>query len=175
MTGLMEPGCQATVSSAAAAGLVACAPPESPRQGLTRLLGLAVDQADWLDVLDDAEQTDLYGALTNPGEATPRAVGLLAKVLAHSHGEETFRKIINFIWFYSGTTPLELGFVLDSLSALMLIVVSLVGLIIFIFSIGYMDEDENAARFFTFLSLFAGSMLGLVIANSLLLLFVFLV
>ena len=45
-------------------------------------MGLAVDQADWLDVLDDAEQTDLYGALTNPGEATPRAVGLLAKVLA---------------------------------------------------------------------------------------------
>lgn len=70
------------LSSAAAAGLVACAPSESPRQGLTRLLGLAVDQADWLDVLDDSEQTDLYDALTTPGEATPRAVALLSKVLA---------------------------------------------------------------------------------------------
>ncbi len=99
---------------------------------------------------------------------------MLAKVLTHSHGEETFRKVVNFVWFTSGAaTHLELGFVLDSLSALMLIVVSLVGLVIFIFSIGYMDEDENAARFFTFLSLFAGSMLGLVIANSLLLLFMF--
>ena len=47
-----------------------------------RLLGLASDQADWLDVLDDAEQTDLYAALNGPGVAPPRAVGLLAKVLS---------------------------------------------------------------------------------------------
>ena len=72
----------ALLSGAAAAGLVACAPPESPRQGLVRLLDLAVDQADWLDVLEDAEQADLYAALISPGAATPRAVGLLAKVLS---------------------------------------------------------------------------------------------
>ena len=41
-----------------------------------------MDQANWLDVLHEAEQADLYTALTNPGEATPRAVGLLVKVLA---------------------------------------------------------------------------------------------
>jgi hypothetical protein len=70
------------LSGAAAAGLAACAPPESPRQGLTRLLGLDSDQAEWLDVLNDAEQTDLYATLTSPSEATSRAVGLLAKVLA---------------------------------------------------------------------------------------------
>jgi hypothetical protein len=70
------------LSGAAAAGLVACVPPESPRQGLMRLLGLAIDQADWLDALNDAEQADLYAALTSPGEAPPRAVELLAKVLA---------------------------------------------------------------------------------------------
>jgi hypothetical protein len=70
------------LSGAAAAGLAACAPPESPRQGLMRLLGLSTDQADWLDVLDDAEQSDLYAVLTSPGQAPPRAVGLLAKVLS---------------------------------------------------------------------------------------------
>ena len=47
-----------------------------------RLLGLAIDQADWLEDLDNAEQTDLYAALSSPGEAAPRAVELLAKVLA---------------------------------------------------------------------------------------------
>jgi len=47
-----------------------------------RLLGLGTDQADWLDVLNDAEQSDLYAVLTSPGESPARAVGLLAKVLA---------------------------------------------------------------------------------------------
>ena len=45
-------------------------------------MGLDSDQAEWLDVLNDAEQTDLYATLTSPGEATSRAVGLLAKVLS---------------------------------------------------------------------------------------------
>ena len=49
--------------------------------------------------------------------------------------------------------------------------VSFVGLLIFIYSVGYMAHDENFTRFFCFLSLFAGAMLGVVISNSLLLLF----
>src|SRR5207244_6420219 len=49
----------------------------------------------------------------------------------------------------------------------------LVGLCIFVFSIGYMAEDKNFSRFFAYLSFFSGAMLGVVIANSLLLLFVF--
>ena len=53
----------------------------------------------------------------------------------------------------------------------MLVMVCFVGLLIFIYSTGYMAHDENFTRFFCFLSLFAGSMLGVVIANSLLLLF----
>src|ERR1700751_4826288 len=53
----------------------------------------------------------------------------------------------------------------------MLVMVTLVGLLIFIYSVGYMAHDENYTRFFCFLSLFAGAMLGVVIANSLLLLF----
>ncbi len=65
----------------------------------------------------------------------------------------------------------DLGWVLDPLSAVMLVMVTLVGLLIFIYSTGYMAHDENYTRFFCFLSLFAGAMLGVVIANSLLLLF----
>src|SRR2546427_13021737 len=55
----------------------------------------------------------------------------------------------------------------------MLLMISLVGLCIFVFSIGYMAEDKNFVRFFAYLSFFSGAMLGVVIANSLLLLFVF--
>ena len=67
---------------------------------------------------------------------------------------------------------LKLGWVLDPLTAVMLVMVTFVSLLIFIYSTGYMAHDENFTRFFTFLSLFAGAMLGVVIANSLLLLFI---
>ncbi len=78
----------------------------------------------------------------------------------------------NFRWFDLGNGVVELGWLLDPLSALMCVMVSLVGLLIFIFSLGYMEADENFARFFCFMSLFAAAMLGVVVANSLLLLFI---
>ena len=81
------------------------------------------------------------------------------------------RETVNFTWFQFGATNVNLGWVLDPLSAVMLVMVSLVGLLIFIYSVGYMAHDENYTRFFCFLSLFAGAMLGVVIANSMLLLF----
>ncbi|MFZ1086698.1 MAG: NADH-quinone oxidoreductase subunit L [Terracidiphilus sp.] len=74
-------------------------------------------------------------------------------------------------WFTVGSVPVELGWILDPLSAVMLVMVSFVGLLIFIYSTGYMKDDENYTRFFCFLSLFAGAMLGVVIANSILMLF----
>jgi NADH-quinone oxidoreductase subunit L len=77
----------------------------------------------------------------------------------------------NFDWFVLGETTLKLGWVLDPITAAMLVMITFVGTLIFIFSVGYMAHDENFARFFCFLSLFAAAMLGLVIANSLLLLF----
>jgi NADH-quinone oxidoreductase subunit L len=87
-----------------------------------------------------------------------------------SHGFAV-REVVNFAWIQAGTQPLELGWVLDPLSAVMLVMVTFVGLLIFIYSTGYMEHDENYTRFFCFLSLFAGAMLGVVIANSILLLF----
>jgi len=87
------------------------------------------------------------------------------------HGEEA-RQVFNFPWFQFGGEWLKLGWVLDPLAAVMLVMVSFVGLLIFIYSIGYMAHDENFTRFFCFMSLFAGAMLGVVIANSLLLLFI---
>src|SRR6185437_4490542 len=81
------------------------------------------------------------------------------------------RETVNFAWMHIGATTFDLGWVLDPLSAVMLVMVTFVGLLIFIYSLGYMAHDENFTRFFCFLSLFAGAMLGLVISNSILLLF----
>lgn len=87
-----------------------------------------------------------------------------------SHGFAV-REVANFTWIQMGTAPVELGWVLDPLSAVMLVMVTFVGLLIFIYSTGYMAHDENYTRFFCFLSLFAGAMLGVVISNSILMLF----
>jgi proton-translocating NADH-quinone oxidoreductase chain L len=87
-----------------------------------------------------------------------------------THG---FRVVQNFTWFNFGDQTLRLGFVLDPLAAAMLVMISLVSLCIFVFSVGYMADDKNFARFFAYLSFFSGAMLGVVIANSLLLLFMF--
>jgi NADH-quinone oxidoreductase subunit L len=74
-------------------------------------------------------------------------------------------------WLEVGDTTIPLGFVLDPLNGVMLAMVTFIGLLIFIYSAGYMKDDERMARFFCYLSLFAAGMLGLVLANSLLLLF----
>jgi NADH-quinone oxidoreductase subunit L len=87
---------------------------------------------------------------------------------AHGGG---IRETVNFTWIQVGSSHVDLGWVLDPLAAVMLVMVAFVGLLIFIYSTGYMEHDENYTRFFCFLSLFAGAMLGVVISNSLLLLF----
>ncbi len=77
----------------------------------------------------------------------------------------------NIPWLTVGDTAIPLGFVLDPLNGAMLAMVTFIGLLIFIYSSGYMKDDQRMARFFCYLSLFAAGMLGLVLANSLLLLF----
>jgi NADH-quinone oxidoreductase subunit L len=99
------------------------------------------------------------------------SVGAFAAALSHT-GTAQVRQVINFRWFQLGEGWVRLGWVLDPLTAVMLVMVCLVGLLIFIYSVGYMAQDENFTRFFCFLSLFAAAMLGLVIANSLLLFFI---
>ena len=83
-----------------------------------------------------------------------------------------YRAFHNFTWFTFGENAVRLGWVLDPLTGAMLGMITLVSLCIFIFSIGYMADDKNFTRFFAYLSFFTAAMLGVVIANSLLLLFV---
>jgi NADH-quinone oxidoreductase subunit L len=105
------------------------------------------------------------------------SISLLLALAAFAHvvgswvGGVAVRETAGFSWLQFGSTSVDLGWILDPLSAVMLVMVTFVGLLIFIYSVGYMAHDENFTRFFCFLSLFAGGMLTVVIANSLLLLF----
>ena len=86
--------------------------------------------------------------------------------------EPGWRAFHNFTWFTFGDQAVRIGWVLDPLTAAMLVMIALVGLCIFVFSKGYMAGDKDFCRFFAYLSFFSTAMLGVVIANSLLLLFV---
>ena len=83
-----------------------------------------------------------------------------------------YRAFYNFTWFTFGDQSVRIGWLLDPLTAAMLLMITFVALCIFVFSIGYMADDKNFTRFFAYLSFFTAAMLGVVIANSLLLLFV---
>jgi NADH-quinone oxidoreductase subunit L len=82
------------------------------------------------------------------------------------------RVVQNFTWFIFGDQTLRIGVVLDPLAAAMFVMITFVSLWIFVFSKGYLAGDKDFTRFFAYLSFFSAAMLGVVIANSLLLLFV---
>ena len=126
----------------AAAGIISL----TPRKGRTLAAGAAIAAMIGAFVLSCLA---LNGALADPAA----------------------KQVFNFAWFDLGHSALRLGFINDPLTAFMCVMVTFVGSLIFIFSTGYMKEDANFTRFFCFLSLFAAAMLGLLIANSLLLLF----
>jgi len=76
-----------------------------------------------------------------------------------------------YTWVTSGETRLEIGFLIDRLTALMMVVVSFVSLMVHVYTIGYMAEDPGYQRFFCYIALFTFSMLMLVMANNFLQLF----
>ncbi|MHB8534492.1 MAG: NADH-quinone oxidoreductase subunit L [Sulfuricaulis sp.] len=76
-----------------------------------------------------------------------------------------------YTWAVSGGIPLEVGFQIDSLSALMMAVVTFVSLMVHVYTIGYMRDDPGYQRFFSYIALFTFSMLMLVMANNFLQLF----
>ena len=78
-----------------------------------------------------------------------------------------------FLWFTIGNTKLYTGILLNNLSALMLLLVSLIALPVHIYSTHYMKGDEHYKRYFTYLSFFCFSMLALVVADNLIAFYIF--
>ena len=76
-----------------------------------------------------------------------------------------------YTWMVVGGLKMEIGFLVDGLTAMMMCVVTFVSLMVHIFTVGYMKEDEGYNRFFSYISLFTFSMLMLVMSNNMLQLF----
>ena len=76
-----------------------------------------------------------------------------------------------YTWMVVGNLHMEVGFLIDSLTAMMMCVVTFVSLMVHIYTIGYMEEDDGYNRFFAYISLFTFSMLMLVMSNNMLQLF----
>ena len=76
-----------------------------------------------------------------------------------------------YTWLTSGNVSFEVGFLVDKLSAMMMVVVTFVSLMVHIYTIGYMHDDPGYTRFFSYISLFTFSMLMLVMANNFMQLF----
>ncbi len=100
------------------------------------------------------------------------SIGAVTLGLIHSiiiflnfHGHEAFQH--SFQWINAGDFHLEIGYLIDPLAIAMLLTVNLVSLLVQIYTNGYMAEDEGYSRFYSYLSLFTFSMLGLVIATNL--------
>jgi len=93
---------------------------------------------------------------------------LIENIASHGGKYENGYHFIDFLGF----TP-EIGFIVDPLAAVMLVVVTTVSTCVHIYSMGYMHGDPRYSRFFSYLSLFTFSMLGLVISNNFFLTFIF--
>ena len=86
-------------------------------------------------------------------------------------GEGAYFNATVYEWMSLGPLKMEVGFLVDGLTAMMMCVVTFVSLMVHIYTIGYMEEDDGYQRFFSYISLFTFSMLMLVMSNNLLQLF----
>ncbi|HEU5135070.1 MAG TPA: NADH-quinone oxidoreductase subunit L [Steroidobacteraceae bacterium] len=86
------------------------------------------------------------------------------------HGAPVFNETV-YTWLVSDGVGMQVGFLVDQLTALMMVVVTFVSLCVHVYTIGYMADDDGYQRFFSYISLFTFSMLMLVMANNFMQLF----
>ena len=99
------------------------------------------------------------------------ALSIFVELLGMEPGSRSVQKIV-YTWILSGDLSVPIGFLMDPLSMVMMLVVSGVGCIIHIYSIGYMHGEYGFRRYFAYLNLFVFNMLILVSSNNFLLMFV---
>lgn len=115
----------------------------------------------------------MYGALACVGPVLSFFLALV--VFFHLRGlpaDERFLTHNVYTWFAVGDLHVDMGFLADPLSSLMLLFVTFIGSLIHIYSIGYMAGDKNFGKFFAYMNLFLGSMLILVLGSGPVVMFV---
>ena len=113
------------------------------------------------------------------GRRAAHCLTILGVFIAFVISVLTFRDVLDgarfnatlYEWMVIGGLKMEIGFMVDGLTAMMMCVVTFVSLMVHLYTIGYMHEDEGYNRFFAYISLFTFSMLMLVMSNNLLQLF----
>lgn len=114
------------------------------------------------------------------GRGTSHSLTILGVLVSFVISALTFQSVVFdgarfdqtiYEWMVIGGVRMEIGFLIDSITAMMMCVVTFVSLMVHIYTIGYMQEDDGYNRFFSYISLFTFSMLMLVMSNNLLQLF----
>ena len=121
--------------------------------------------------------TRFFGNLI--GRTASHSVTILGVLIAFLISVQTLLQVMDgasysgtvYTWMTLGEVKLEIGFLVDSLTAMMMCVVTFVSLMVHIYTIGYMQDDEGYNRFFSYISLFTFAMLMLVMSNNFLQLF----
>ena len=121
--------------------------------------------------------TRFFGNLI--GRTASHSVTILGVLIAFLISLQTLLQVIDgatysgtlYTWMTVGTLKMEIGFLVDSLTAMMMCVVTFVSVMVHIYTIGYMQDDEGYNRFFSYISLFTFAMLMLVMSNNFLQLF----
>ncbi len=94
-------------------------------------------------------------------------------IFSLAYGDDHYKINASFEWFSIGNLPVLFGYYVDFVSASMLLVVTSVSLLVQIYSLGYMKGDKGLVRYFTYLSLFTSSMLGVVLSINILQMYFF--
>ena len=98
---------------------------------------------------------------------------LFFKYMIGGYDPDYVADLASFNWLRWGDFQLTIGYCIDNMAIMMLVVVTLISALVHLYSVGYMHGDPKYSRYFAFLSLFSFSMLGLVLADNLLIIYAF--
>lgn len=115
---------------------------------------------------------NLSGIIASAAVFASFAISLLIFIDLEEHKEVTSHIVPLFSWINSDTLKIPFEFLVDPLSSWFLLIITGIGFLIHIYSMGYMHDDEGFSRFFTYLNLFIFFMLLLVLGNNYLIMFV---
>ena len=134
---------------------------------------IAVPLLSGLGLLVWGKEADSFGHLIGTAASAFSFVfGVVLFVSMLGEGaEERAQTADLFTWIEAGRFTVEMSFTFDQLSGLFVLLITGVGTLIHIYSIGYMEHDERRRRFFAFLNIFIAAMLTLVLASDYLVLF----
>jgi NADH-quinone oxidoreductase subunit L len=134
---------------------------------------VAIPLTSGLGLLVWGKEADRFGHLIGTlASAASFFVGLGAfiQLLARPEADRTFSRTL-FTWIHAGPFHVDMAYTFDQLSALFVLLITGVGTLIHVYSIGYMEQDQRRRRFFAYLNIFIAAMLTLVLASDYLVLF----